>query len=243
MSGNKDKREILTRSVLRDVVIMLSLGSVCLFRASPPAVIVALALLETGCFIHFVSKGVLIRNEVLCRDGIYSIVRHPYYLANYLVDTSFCVLSGNPYLVLAYPFLFFFSYGPTFRQEETTLRERHEADAVAHILGTPGVFPDRHSIFRLGRLFQGFSRTRVSGKEIGRIVRFHSMWLLILAIQVVRWSGLKVIDLHSIPPVPSGLALPLWLALGALLLYGASTVIISRAARSRRAARVRGAAE
>jgi protein-S-isoprenylcysteine O-methyltransferase Ste14 len=52
-------------------------------------------------------------------------VRHPYYLANYLIDTAFCLLSGNSYLLLAYPFLFFWSYGPTFRKEETALKGRH----------------------------------------------------------------------------------------------------------------------
>jgi protein-S-isoprenylcysteine O-methyltransferase Ste14 len=64
------------------------------------------AVLAVGSLLHFVVKGVLIRNSVLCKDGIYSVVRHPYYLANYIIDSSFCLITGNMYLVFMYPFLF-----------------------------------------------------------------------------------------------------------------------------------------
>ena len=63
----------------------------------------------------------MIRNRVLCTQGAYAVVRHPYYLANYLIDIGFCLASGNVYLVLAYPFLFFWAYGPTLRSEESLL--------------------------------------------------------------------------------------------------------------------------
>jgi hypothetical protein len=219
---------MLTRSGLRDVVILLSVGSACLFHAGVTAAVVSLVLLEAGCLIHVVSKGVLIRNQVLCRDGIYSIVRHPYYLANYLIDTSFCVLSGNPYLVLIYPFLFFWSYGPTFRQEEATLMERHADAAIAHLLGTPGVFPDRHSIFQAGRFFEGFSRSRLSAKEVGRNIRFHAMWLLILAFSLVRWDDVRGIGRGGSLPAPVVLIIIVF------LLYVASTLIIKRGHRRTR---------
>ncbi|MGD0229501.1 MAG: hypothetical protein ABSC19_03970 [Syntrophorhabdales bacterium] len=213
---------MLTRSGLRDVVILLSLGSACLFHASVTAIVVSLVLLEAGCLVHVVSKGVLIRNEVLCKDGIYSIVRHPYYLANYLIDTSFCVASGNPYLVLLYPFLFFWSYGPTFRQEEATLAGRHGEAALAHLLGTPGVFPDRHSIFRIGHLFEGFSGSRLSAKEVGRNIRFHAMWLLILTFNLARWDDVKAIGRGGRPYVPAACVLAV------LVLYAASVLIIRK---------------
>ena len=100
-------RNALTRSGVRDLVILLCAVSAVFYTPSAVQVGVGFFLLFLGSFIHFVSKGVLIRNEVLCKDGIYSIVRHPYYLANYLVDSGFCVLSGNSYLLLIYPFLFF----------------------------------------------------------------------------------------------------------------------------------------
>ena len=53
------------------------------------------------------------------------MVRHPYYLSNFAIDYSFCVLSGNPYLLLIYPFLFFWSYQPTMSEEEHFLHSIH----------------------------------------------------------------------------------------------------------------------
>ena len=100
----------LTRRNLRDLIVALSLASAALFPVSNAKMYLAFGLLGLGCFLHFVSKGILIRNVVLCNKGIYQVVRHPYYLASYLIDSSFCLLSGNIFLVVLYPFLFFWAY-------------------------------------------------------------------------------------------------------------------------------------
>lgn len=221
-------RDILTRRGLRDLVILLSAVSAVFYTPSPAMVSVAFVLLSLGSFIHFVSKGVLIRNEVLCRDGVYSIVRHPYYLANYLVDSGFCALSGNAYLLLAYPFLFFWSYGPTLRKEEGMLTEKHPGPSVAFILGTPPVFPDRLSIGNVGALFAGFSMRRISIKEAARIVRFYAMAFLILAVGRIAAAGSG--RFHPVCE-PSTL-MPL---LPAVILYALSLVIL--AMRKRRLAK------
>jgi hypothetical protein len=214
-------RSFLTRSKLRDVVIVLSIGSALFFDVTFPGIMVSLFLLALGSFVHVVSKGVLIRNEVICRNGIYAIIRHPYYLANYLVDASFCLLSGNPYLTLCYPFLFFWSYGPTFRQEERTLKEKHGEAVVEHILSAPGLFPDRRSIRNLKSLFQGFAVKRVSAKEVARILRFCAMWLLILMVNVLTWGDLcgMAAKWHLWSP-------PLYFMAGAVILYVSSTLIL-----------------
>jgi len=216
MSLQRDEG-FLTRSGLRDAVLLLSAASAFFYPLTPVATGAAFFLLLLGSFMHFLTKGVLIRNEVLCRDGIYGIVRHPYYLANYLVDSSFCVFSGNAYLLLLYPFLFFWSYGPTFRKEERTLTEMHGEASVAYMLSTPPVFPDRRSV-RGARPLAGFSWRRISGKEVARITRFYAVALLILVI-------------HRRPPGEVGLGFvrtPGTLVLLALsaLLYAAGLVIL-----------------
>jgi hypothetical protein len=212
-------KDALTRSGLRDVIIFLSAVSVFFYPASFARIGVAFALLVLGSFFHFISKGVLVRNEVLCRDGIYGVVRHPYYLANYLIDTGFCVLSGNRYLLLLYPFLFFWSYGPTLRKEEGTLTEKHGGASVAFMLGTPQVFPDRHSISHLPSLFAGFSAKRISPKELARIVRFYAVAFLILGIGRIGAARPLSRHLFSDPAV-------IFLFLPAVLLYGASAIIL-----------------
>ena len=78
------KRNFLTRSNLRDVVLLLSFMSTVFFGITTGEVIVGFLLLALGCFVHFLSKGVLVRNTVLTRRGIYNIVRHPYYLSNFV---------------------------------------------------------------------------------------------------------------------------------------------------------------
>jgi hypothetical protein len=208
----------LTRSGLRDAVILLSAASAVFCTVATAGIAVAVFLLLLGSFVHFLSKGVLIRNEVLCTEGVYRIIRHPYYLANFLIDSSFCVLSGNRYLVLLYPFLFFWSYGPTLRKEEGTLTEKHGDSSVAYLLSTPPVFPDRRSIQHMRCLFAGFSLDRISGKEVARIIRFYAMALLILAFHHV---GGKIGSLDVLSD--RGM---LMLLGSALLLYGVSFTIL-----------------
>ncbi len=189
---------LLTRSRLRDVVILLSIGSALFYPVTVAEEVISLLLLIAGAFLHYVTKGVLIRNEVLCKEGIYSVVRHPYYMANYLVDSSFCLLSGNPYLLLLYPFLFFWCYGSTIRTEENTLTEAHGGSSMGYMLTTPQVFPDRYSIYRFGHILDGFSSKRISHKEMARIIRFFAMGLLILTIHRVTWHAFETGDLHSV---------------------------------------------
>lgn len=180
----------LTRSRLRDVVILLSFCSAFFFDAGPTGLVLSLFILAIGSFLHVLAKGVLIRNEVLCKDGIYAVVRHPYYLANYLVDTGFCLASGNKYLLLCYPFLFFWSYGPTLGKEERTLLERHGEAVVEQIMTTPQLYPDRRSASGLGALLRGFSFSRISAKEVWRNIRFWLVWLGICVVGSPGVSGI-----------------------------------------------------
>jgi hypothetical protein len=89
---------------------------------------------------------------------------------------------------------------------------------VAYLLSTPPVFPDRRSIQQVRRLFAGFSLTRISGKEVARIVRFYAMALLIPAFHQ---GGGKM----SLTEVLSDRGMLMLLA-AALLLYGVSFTIL-----------------
>jgi hypothetical protein len=183
------RTDFLTRSRLRDVVILLAVSSTFFFRPGPTSLVVSLFMLALGSFIHVLTKGVLIRNEVLCKDGVYGIVRHPYYLANYLIDMSFCLASGNKYLLLCYPFLFFWSYGPTLRNEEKILLEKHGEAETGQMLTTPPLFPDRESLANIRALLKGFSASRVSAKEVARNVRFWAVWLVVCMVGVAVRPG------------------------------------------------------
>jgi protein-S-isoprenylcysteine O-methyltransferase Ste14 len=187
----KTKKNLLTRSNVRDIVILCSFASSLIYNHSVTTETIGFCLLALGCFLHIVAKGILVRNVVLCNKGIYAIIRHPYYLANYLIDSSFCVLSGNPYLVAAYPFLFFWSYGPTLRTEEKFLASKYGDSFQEDSFNIPQVFPDKASLKHWRGLFEGFSVRRITLKECARITRFCSTGSAIMLVHAVRLKNLN----------------------------------------------------
>ncbi len=176
----------LTRRNLRDLIMVFSLGSALFLDTSSTCVYISFASLVLGCLIHLVSKGTLIRNTVLCTEGIYGLVRHPYYLANCLIDWSFCLLSGNLLLVLAYPFLFFYAYGPTMRKEEELLFNQHGDSFTRSTLEIPQVFPNINTVKNIGMVFKGFSLKRITPKECSRIVKFWAAGFLLVLIHKIK---------------------------------------------------------
>jgi protein-S-isoprenylcysteine O-methyltransferase Ste14 len=189
----QEKHHRITRANLRNLIRLLSYLSVILFNVNNIEITVAFFVLGAGCVIHFITKGVLIRNVVMCNNGIYGVVRHPYYMANYLIDVSFCLLSGNLYLVLIYPFIFFWAYGPTLRKEERYLAATHNEPYIEYMLDVPQVFPDSYFTKYLQGIFSGFSKKRVSRNEISRIFRFWATAFFICFLHT-----LKSVNLHSI---------------------------------------------
>ncbi len=185
-----NKKQFLDRSRLRDIVLLCAFVSAPLCSPSKPILIIGFFLLAYGCFAHLVAKGVLIRNIVLCNRGLYGIVRHPYYLASYLIDLSFCVLSGNYVLMLAYPFSFFWAYGPTMQKEEEFLASEYGDDFRQYASEVPQVFPGRRSIGRVKTFFEGFSFQCVTWKECGRLTRFCSAGIFITLVHDVFADGL-----------------------------------------------------
>ena len=184
---------LLSRGNLRDVILLCSALSSMIFTPTTLEVVLALGFLGVGSLLHIVTKGQLIRNVVLCRTGVYGMVRHPYYLANYLIDCAISLLSGNIYLVVLYPFFFFWAYGPTFEKEEAYLASEHGHLFHQHVAGTPQVFPHSGSIPGWKNLLGGFSLKRITLKEWARTARFWSAMLFVMSIHEVRIEGLQTL--------------------------------------------------
>jgi protein-S-isoprenylcysteine O-methyltransferase Ste14 len=149
-------------------------------------------------------------------------VRHPYYLANFLVDCCFCLLSGSRYMVLIYLFLFFWAYGPTMRKEERTLFETYGSTFSDYILETPRLFPDRQSLRNIGSLFEGFLIKRVSAKELARILRFWAMATVILCAGQLAEAGFFRTGFFQRPlsEILLALAIILYIVSGVILWWG-----------------------
>lgn len=201
----KKTRALLNRGNLRDTIFIISVASSLVWGVDTTRLCISLLLLTIGSALHFITKGILIRNVVLCKDGTYGIVRHPYYLANYLIDSSFCLLSGNIYLLLIYPFLFFWAYGPTFKEEEKTLTSIHGAAYVQYSLEVPQVLPNGQSIKTWKNMGGGFSKKRITAKEMSRLTRFWGMATLLMLVHDLSEEGLKELIFFSHPRDQDGL--------------------------------------
>lgn len=207
----------LYRGNVRDLVILLSLGSALVFPLDTTRMVVALVMLGLGTLLHIVTKATLIRNKVVCEEGVYKLCRHPYYLANFIVDFSLCLLSGNVYLVVLYPFLFFWAYGPTLKFEEGKLTGIHGEKYTQYLLSTPQIFPNAASITGLGQIWQEVSPARISKKEWVRITRF---WAVALILLVTHEIGLaKTVKILYLAPVDRSAVI---LSAGAALLIAIS---------------------
>jgi Isoprenylcysteine carboxyl methyltransferase (ICMT) family len=190
---NYRAHSLIHRGNLRDIVVVVSCILALFYSVNGTKTVISLLLLAAGCFLHLLVKGVLIRNTVLCREGIYRLSRHPYYTSNYLIDLSFCLLSGNSYLLLAYPLLFFWAYGPTFTKEESYLSSKYE-EYSQYRLETPQVLPDGRALGYWRDFLRGFSIKRVTRTELARVIRFWTIACFMLLLHHLRAEGLREIS-------------------------------------------------
>jgi len=193
-------RNWLYRDNVRDFFIALALAS-AFFNPQEHFLVqsvVALVLLALGTVLHITTKATLVRNRVPCNSGVYRLCRHPYYLANFIVDISLCLLSGNVYLVLACPFFFFWAYGPALRFEEEKMAGIHGDAYHEYLLQTPQIFLSAGNPVTLKEIFQEVSPARVSRKEWIRILRFWLVALALIFIHDVARTGVKSL---YVPPI------------------------------------------
>jgi protein-S-isoprenylcysteine O-methyltransferase Ste14 len=185
-------RFFLNRGNLRDAVVAASIVLSLLLPVgiAPGRVSLAVFLLFVGIGLHLLVKGQLIRNKVLCTEGAYGLVRHPFYLANFSIDLSLCLIVGNIYLIALYPFLFFWAYGPTLKVENERLSKIHGEGYTKYESKVPEIFPSPLSIGVLRTIFRGFSWARITKNEVLRIIRFCSVATLLIIIQDVRTEGI-----------------------------------------------------
>lgn len=154
------------RGLLRDITLCAAL---ILFRPDPRFAVIGGVLFVLGAVLHFWSKGCLVRNWEVTAVGPYRMVRHPFYLANLLIDMGICFFSGRWWMPIAYAVGFALVYRPTIRAEEAYLTSRHGDSYRSFAAGTPALLS-----YKLWRLFGPLDLEWVSivrEKEISRIMR------------------------------------------------------------------------
>ena len=120
----------LNRGGLRFYLVLIALlaGTLWARATSPSSILAGVPCLLLGVWLHTWAKGCLRQNRIIATIGPYRFVRHPFYLANALIDTALVVMAGWWPLAAAVPLWWLAIYLPVIRGEEHYLAENFPQD-------------------------------------------------------------------------------------------------------------------
>ena len=115
----------LNRGGLRSYLAATALiaGPLAACTTTPRRILAGLPCLLLGAWLHTWAKGCLRQNRVVAQIGPYRFVRHPFYLANALIDAGIVIMSGWWPLAIVLPPWWLAIYLPVMRGEERYLVE------------------------------------------------------------------------------------------------------------------------
>jgi len=156
------------------------------------------ALLALGSALHLWAKGCLQQNRVLTVCGPYRWCRHPFYLANLLVDLGLGVFSGRPELALLVAPVWFAAYRRQIRSEEATLERLFGEQWLHYRQRVPALLPWRRPFRPVpeGQSFSWHNPNISLGSELPRLMRVASYPLLIILCAGLRREGPAFLRAH-----------------------------------------------
>jgi len=151
-----------------------------------------------------------VREWKLCTEGPYGWVRHPFYVANLLLDTGLFLMAGLPWLALGYAVAIFPpAYGFTVLAEEEALRARFGEAYDAYAARVPRFLP--RSVPRLLRWLRGARRENLEREnEISRILRSAGYPFLVASALAAKAAWTGALDQVSLPLALAAMGLALW---------------------------------
>lgn len=152
-------------------------------------------IFSAGALLHFLSKGYLYRKVELAVRGPYSFNRHPFYMANLLLDTGILFMCGRPLVIPIYLCLFFKSYHKVIIEEEKELTAthgdlyRHYIKTVPRYFLTPIPFVrDWHAGFN----WKNILRERELSRTL-RLITYPVSFLIINEIVKYKWNQPRIV--------------------------------------------------
>ena len=145
-----------------------------------------------GAWLHTWAKGCLRQNRVVATIGPYRFVRHPFYLANALIDAGLVVMAGWWPLALALPLWWLAIYLPVIRGEERYLAEKFPDEYPEYKRRVPCLIPWRRPLPFTGDGFRWSNPNIAGGEELPRLARILAYPLLFFVVAGLRrggWSG------------------------------------------------------
>ncbi len=182
----------LNRGGLRFYVVVVAAAAGTLYFQSTTArsILTGLPLLFAGVCLHTWAKGCLRQNRVVATIGPYRFVRHPFYVANALIDFALAVMAGWLPLVLVLPIWWLAIYMPVIRGEERFLNEKFPVEYSDYRRRVPCLIPWRRPLPNPGDGFRWDNPNIAGGEELPRAMRILAYPLLFFVAQGLRAEGL-----------------------------------------------------
>jgi len=201
------------RSGLRSYLILIALLA---NEITGKSIRQGVPFLALGIAMHVWAKGCLHQDREVTRSGPYRLVRHPFYVANALLDAGLAVMSGWWVLQMVLPFWWLAVYLPAMRREERAMTERFGPAYQAYQREVPHFFPHR---LPAPESAGGFSwrNPNLLHTELPRVLRYLCYPLVFFLVHQL-WA-----ERAHFFTTPS--PLEAFAALGCVGLYGASLAI------------------
>jgi protein-S-isoprenylcysteine O-methyltransferase Ste14 len=168
-----------------------------------------------GALLHLWASGCLVRNVRLTTWGPYRFIRHPFYLANFLIDLGICTCGANPWIFAVYLAIFYLVYLRRMRKEEKYL---------ANIFGTEYQNYQTKTPFFIPTLFQHYPKTPGMKFSWQRIIQTRNEIPRLL--RIFSYPVLFLLQGYAFSLVKSGLfKTPTTLELSALVIFLALQII------------------
>lgn len=175
------KKPPTQRGDLRYWIVIVGL---LLMRPTPGLFLAGSIAVVLGAALHLWAKGCLRQDRALTTSGPYAFVRHPFYLANALVDGGIVMISGSPWMLAAVP-LWAWIYARTMRREDARLCELFGSLATLYQYVVPAFLPWRGRAWPASGGYDPRNPNIDGGREIPRVLRilaypslYYTVWAL-----------------------------------------------------------------
>ena len=210
---------------MRSLLVLLLLGLGAPVHPDDPAswrwIVGGAGVALAGSLLHLAAKGYLQRTGVLITSGPYRLVRHPFYLANIIIDAGICLMGANPFVAVPYLVILGVQTAAVVDREDRALLRQHGDAMRAYQAAVPILIPWKIP-GRVGEP-QPFSRANLAVElEVSRFLRILAippLLTLALMLKADLLDGRALLE-AALPLKGALLVSGAGLRLGSLLLRG-----------------------
>ncbi len=187
------------------------------------------AALLAGAALHLFSKGCLHQNAEVTRSGPYRYCRHPFYLANWMLDFGICLMIGRWWVGLPYLLLWSIVYRATIALEEAKLEKLFGDSFRAYRERVPCLLPTRRPppASQSGVGFSWQNPNIADGTEYPRLVGF-------AVAPIILWVAAEVRE-ESVATLLDPRSAAFAAAVAVAVLWSVKVALVTRNKRGRRA--------